>query len=143
VIVSEEPIADTAVDSFPTPTPLGILYREAELEELGSGDAEKGLEHVLAAFADDPQAVEFGAVKPANTDPDTAPIVAIDPSEIPATSAANQSIIDAMPTPTTEGGAFALFLALELDAMERGLSTPEQSTETLADLFGNRDIGQD
>ena len=49
-----------------------------------------------------------------------------------------REIIDGMPTPTDAAGTFALFAALELEAMEQGRSTPVESAQVLRDVFGPR-----
>jgi len=57
-----------------------------------------------------------------------------DPQE-PGKPRTMREIIDGMPTPTGVAGTFALFLALEGEAIEQGRSTPEESTEVLRELF--------
>lgn len=49
-----------------------------------------------------------------------------------------RKIIDDMPTPTDAGGAIALFAALELESMEQGQSTPEESGRVLREVFAPR-----
>jgi hypothetical protein len=46
-----------------------------------------------------------------------------------------REIIDGMPTPANNADTFALFAALELEAMENGKSTPKESAELLREVF--------
>ncbi len=58
-----------------------------------------------------------------------------DPSDNPQEPRTTREKIDAMPTPTSIGGAFALFAAIEMEAIEEGRSTPEESVELLREVF--------
>lgn len=54
----------------------------------------------------------------------------------PSAPKTTQETIDGMDTPTTLGGIFALFAAVEVSAQERGLTTREESIDTLGKVFG-------